>query len=67
MFLGIRDGGRASQPAVLEESNSGGANAGSEGAQGLAVLKTQEIFLGWLREKAALWDLLILRLALYSK
>lgn len=65
--LGIRDGGRASQPAVLEESRSGGANAGSEAAQGSAVLKSKEIVLGWLRKKAGLQYVLILRLVLYSK
>lgn len=50
MCLRVRGGGRASQPAMLEESRSGGANAGSEAAQGSAVLKSKEIVLGWLRK-----------------
>lgn len=52
---------------MLEESQSGRANEGSGGAKGLAVFKSKEVFFAWLRKKTGLWDLLILRLALYSK
>lgn len=57
MFLRIRDGGRACQLAMLEESKSGGVNAGSEDAKGLAILKSKEVFLRQLRKKTGLWDL----------
>lgn len=66
MSLGIRDGGRARQPAMLEESRSGGANAALEAAQGSTVLKSKEIVLGWLRKESGLQYVLILRLVLYS-
>lgn len=67
MSPGIRDGGRARQPAMPEESRSGRAKAGSEAAQGSAVLKSKETVLGWLRRKAGLQYVVILRLVLYSK
>lgn len=49
---------------MLEEYESEGANAGSEGAKGVAILMSKELFLGWLMKNAVLWNLLILRLAL---